>query len=64
MYRLGFDDIVNATVASPAHMTFKIFKREMGVAAGELLNLLMNSEPHPMKISLFTEFVRRESTTV
>jgi len=33
-------------------------------AARRLLNLLMNSEPHPMKISLFTEFVRRESTTV
>ncbi|NLX34425.1 MAG: substrate-binding domain-containing protein, partial [Thermotogaceae bacterium] len=58
-------DIVNATVASPALTTFKIFKREMGVAAARrLLNLLMNSEPHPMKISLFTEFVRRESTTV
>ncbi len=62
---MGFDDIVNATVASPALTTFKIFKREMGVAAARrLLNLLMNSEPHPMKISLFTEFVRRESTTV
>jgi len=60
---IGFDDIVNSAATSPALTTFKIFKGEMGVvAARRLLNLLMHSEPHPVKISLFTEFVRRESS--
>jgi LacI family transcriptional regulator len=60
---MGFDDIINSSGTTPSLTTFKIFKREMGVVASRRLqSLLIGNEPHPTKISLFTEFVQREST--
>lgn len=60
---IGFDDIVSATSIKPALTTLKIFKYEMGTqAARRLFNLLIGQDTHPIKISLFTEFINREST--
>lgn len=60
---LGFDDIVNSSATTPSLTTFKIFKHEMGVVGSRRLqSLLIGNEPRPTKISLFTEFVQREST--
>ncbi|CCU84572.1 MULTISPECIES: LacI family DNA-binding transcriptional regulator [Mesotoga] len=60
---MGFDDIVNSSATTPSLTTFKIFKHEMGVVGSRRLqSLLIGNEPHPTKISLFTEFVQREST--
>ncbi|MDD3680393.1 MAG: LacI family transcriptional regulator [Thermotogaceae bacterium] len=61
---IGFDDIVSSSATSPSLTTFKIFKQEMGVVASRRLqSLLIGNEPHPTKISLFTEFIQRESTS-
>jgi len=61
---IGFDDIVSSSATCPPLTTFKIFKHEMGaVASRRLQSLLIGNEPHPTKISLFTEFVQRESTS-
>lgn len=60
---IGFDDIMSATAMNPSLTTLKVFKYEMGrTSARRLFNLLIGHEPHPIKISLFTEFIRRNST--
>jgi LacI family transcriptional regulator len=60
---MGFDDIVSATSVSPSLTTLKIFKYELGsVAARRIFTLLMGEEEHPIKTSLFTHFIKREST--
>ncbi|MFO7882549.1 MAG: LacI family DNA-binding transcriptional regulator [Kosmotogaceae bacterium] len=60
---MGFDDIISATSVTPSLTTLKIFKYELGsVAARRLFTLLMGEEEHPIKTSLFTHFIKREST--
>lgn len=60
---VGFDDIVSASFCNPPLTTLKIFKHEMGtMAARRIYNLLMREDTHPVKIMLFTEFVRRDSS--
>jgi LacI family transcriptional regulator len=60
---LGFDDIVSASTVIPSLTTLKIFKYELGsVAARRLFTLLMGEEEHPTKTSLFTHFIKRDST--
>lgn len=60
---MGFDDIVSASSVTPSLTTLKIFKYELGsVAARRLYTLLMGEEEHPTKTSLFTHFIKREST--
>jgi len=60
---VGFDDIMSASLVSPKLTTLKIFKYDLGsIAARRLFNLLMGEEKHPVKISLFTQYIEREST--
>jgi len=60
---VGFDDILSASISNPKLTTLKIFKYELGsIAIRRLFNLMMGEEKHPVKISLFTEFIKREST--
>ncbi|WP_235598542.1 LacI family DNA-binding transcriptional regulator [Kosmotoga arenicorallina] len=60
---IGFDDIMSASLVSPKLTTLKIFKYDLGsIAARRLFNLLMGEEKHPVKISLFTQYIEREST--
>ncbi|HEW91152.1 MAG TPA: LacI family transcriptional regulator [Thermotogaceae bacterium] len=60
---VGFDDILSASISTPKLTTLKIFKYELGsIAVRRLFNLMMGEETHPVKISLFTEFIKREST--
>ncbi len=60
---VGFDDIVSASFCSPPLTTLKIFKHEMGtMAARRMYNLLIQEDTHPVKVMLFTEFVKRESS--
>ncbi|AKI97353.1 LacI family DNA-binding transcriptional regulator [Kosmotoga pacifica] len=60
---VGFDDIMSASLITPKLTTLKIFKYDLGsIAARRLFNLLMGEETHPIKISLFTQYIEREST--
>lgn len=60
---VGFDDILSASTSNPRLTTLKIFKYELGsIAIRRLFNLMMGEEKYPVKISLFTEFVKRESS--
>ena len=60
---IGFDDIFFSSVVTPKLSTVKVFKYEMGsVAVNRIVDLLNNKNRHPSTISLFTEFVARETT--
>ncbi len=60
---IGFDDIPRAKKYKPSLTTVKVFKQEMGnMAFKRLYELMLNENTHPVRISLYTEFVKRKST--
>ncbi|MDK2953971.1 MAG: LacI family transcriptional regulator [Kosmotoga sp.] len=60
---IGFDDIISASTCNPPLTTLKIFKYDLGsMAVRRLFNLLLGEEVHPVKISLFTQFIKRKSS--
>ncbi|SHE98436.1 transcriptional regulator, LacI family [Marinitoga hydrogenitolerans DSM 16785] len=60
---IGFDDIPKAKRYNPPLTTVKVFKQEMGnIAFKRLYELMLNENIHPIRISLFTKFIKRKST--
>jgi LacI family transcriptional regulator len=60
---IGFDDIVDAENFDPPLTTLRVFKYEMGcLACKRLHELLTGINPHPVRILVFTQFVKRKST--
>ncbi|PLV60420.1 LacI family DNA-binding transcriptional regulator [Thermotoga sp. KOL6] len=60
---IGFDDIVDAENFDPPLTTLRVFKYEMGcLACKRLHELLTKVNPHPVRILVFTQFVKRKST--
>ena len=60
---IGFDDIAWAETFDPPLTTLRVFKDEMGVlACNRLRDLIMGVNLHPVRISLFTRFVKRKSS--
>lgn len=60
---IGFDDIAWAETFDPPLTTLRVFKDEMGVlACNRLRDLIMGVNPHPVRISLFTRFIKRKSS--
>lgn len=60
---IGFDDIPRARRCDPALTTVKVFKQEMGnIAFKRLYELMLNENTHPVRISVYTEFIKRKST--
>jgi len=61
---VGFDDMLFSSFIQPALSTIKVYKYEMGdLAVERLRQLLYDENIHPVKISLHTTFVNRESCT-
>lgn len=59
----GFDDIDAARLITPALTTVRVFKYEMGVEAGtRLIHMMQGNVTKPLKLTLPTEIVYREST--
>ncbi|HPE68167.1 MAG TPA: LacI family DNA-binding transcriptional regulator [Thermotogota bacterium] len=59
---VGFDDLLVASTVSPPLCTVKVYRFEMGcMAVDRLRQLLYGESQHPVKISLYTHFVRRAS---
>lgn len=60
---IGFDDIAWAETFDPPLTTLRVFKDEMGAfACNRLRDLIMGIKPHPVRISLFTKFIKRKSS--
>ena len=59
---VGFDDMLFSSILKPALSTVKVYKYEMGdLAVDRLRQLLYDENIHPVKISLHTTFIKRES---
>ncbi len=59
---VGFDDAIFASLVKPALSTVKVFRYEMGsLAIDRVRQLLYGENIHPVKISLHTEFIQRDS---
>jgi LacI family transcriptional regulator len=58
----GFDDAIFASTISPSLSTVKVYRYEMGDLATERIRQLLYDENiHPVKISLHTSFIKRDS---
>ena len=59
---VGFDDMIFSSIIKPALSTVKVYKYEMGdIAVDRLRQLLYDENIHPVKISLHTTFMKRDS---
>jgi len=59
---VGFDDAIFASLIKPALSTVKVFRYEMGsLAIDRIKQLLYGENIHPVKMSLHTEFIQRDS---
>jgi len=59
---VGFDDSIVASVIKPNLSTVKVYRYEMGdVAVERMRQLLYGENIHPIKMSLHTKFIKRES---
>jgi len=59
---VGFDDMLFSSILKPTLSTVKVYKYEMGdLAVDRLRQLLYDENIHPVKISLHTTFIKRES---
>ncbi|HOO33658.1 MAG TPA: LacI family DNA-binding transcriptional regulator [Thermotogota bacterium] len=59
----GFDDAVFASTMSPSLSTVKVYRYEMGdLAVERIRQLLYDENVHPIKISLHTSFIKRDSS--
>jgi LacI family transcriptional regulator len=59
---VGFDDAVFASSLTPALSTVKVYRYEMGdLAIERIRQLLYDENIHPVKISLHTSFIKRDS---
>lgn len=61
---VGFDNIAPGALARPALTTVGISKPDMGVVAMQRLHALLAGHAHvPLKLVLYTDLVRRDSTS-
>jgi LacI family transcriptional regulator len=59
---VGFDDMLFSSLMNPALSTVKVYKYEMGdLAVDRLRQLIYEEDIHPVKISLHTTFIKRDS---
>ena len=59
---IGFDDLPYSRISDPPLTTIRVFNRELGAVAVQLLvHIIANEDKLPLKIQVCTELIERES---